>query len=105
MGWNGQRLNEHSALWESERLDVGRNAGSRAADWDGDCKFSSCGMGFMSYLHAPHHEGIPTPSSTSSVAASTIAEPPFPATSKHGGNGQRREGGAGIHLMQCRGGR
>ena len=83
MGWNGRR---------------------RATDRDRDYRFSGHGMGFMPYLHAPHHEGIPTPSSTLGTAASTITEPPLPAASKHGDNGWRREGNVGIHLNRRWGG-
>ena len=105
MDRNGRRLNEHSTLWEPEGPDVGRNGRRHAADRDRDYRFSGCGIGFMPYLHAPHHEGIPTPSSTSGAVASTIAEPPLPTTSKHSDNRRRKEGDVGIHLMRCRGGR
>ena len=54
---------------------MGQNGRSRAADQDGDCRFLGCGMGFMPYLHAPHHEEIPTPTSTLGAATSAIAEP------------------------------
>ena len=82
MGRTGRRLHEQFALWESDCPDVGRNGCSPAVDRDGDWRFLGCGVGFMPYLHVPHHAGIQSGTSSSGAALSTIAKPPLPAASK-----------------------
>ena len=77
---------------------MGRNGRRRAVDRDREGKFLGCGMGFMPYLHAPHHEGIPIGCSTSGGGTETIAKPPLPTASKQRGYGG---GGRMVPGFKC----
>ena len=77
VGRTGRRLHDQSTLWESDCVDVGRNGRSPSAHREGDWRLSGRGVGFMPYVHAAHHAGIQSGTSSSGAALWNIAKSPI----------------------------